>query len=181
MGRLCRVCLEFEQWSLPYNERWGAAKFRHHPTASALGASARNQCHLCNLIEHALYRSRRPPGEKRLPDRQIWLQCHHADMVIEITCILATIEPLSLATAGSRDVDDPGGTLIRLSGSPATDERLRKSMQQTNSFWIVEDPIGTRFFYKTREIFSQDLFWALLNPYHQARLELTPLPGMYCS
>lgn len=98
-------------------------------------------------------------------------------MKVDYASIVITIEPFSLATARSRDVVDTGGPLV-LERTPATDPKSRGSMsERSEMFWIVQDPVGTRFFYVAREIFNQDLFWALLNPYHQGRLEVAPIPG----
>ena len=177
MAHLCELCLGFSNWDLLLEQKSSTAKFRHHPTAVVLHTAARNGCHLCNLIEQALSRSRRPPNEMWLPNRQIWLQCHEAGVKVDYTSIVITIEPLSLATAGSRDVVDTGGPLV-LERTPATERKLRGSMsERSEMFSIVQDHVGTRFFYEAREIFNQDLFWALLNPYHQGRLELAPIPG----
>lgn len=178
-SRLCIMCRSFKSWDLPHDQRWGGAKFPHHPTTSALRASAAKQCHLCVLIVQALLTSKFRDEDSDLPDRQIWLQCVDGSLEIPETRIVVSIEPESLSTAGSRHADGTRDILLITEDDDTVDgdrESIAQAMEYVNGFWISQNSSSSTFRRGRKEI-SEDLFWALANPYYEGKINLAPMPG----
>ena len=181
---LCRLCRAFIDWDIPNEEKWSGAVFRHYRRTRLLQASAERKCHLCVLIYQSLLQSRHPEAEKELPDRQIWLEYAPRSFGGKPLRISAAIQPKSLATAGSHDFDEVpiGISYVQLPvGSDAEDglqvANQLKEMCGEDLPWVLWEECGPTY-YLGPYVISEDLFWALVLPYHVGELELVALPGM---
>jgi hypothetical protein len=144
MRKLCAKCLAFQNWDLPQVQRWSGALFSHHETGSVLVKAASDGCHLCNLLQRALLeRAKRPEGDTKIPDRQIWLECCEPDGDVLTVRLNVTVEPESLASAGCRDINGSKRTIAMLSNTELDDE-TREMMKGGGTFGQAFYAIGTK-------------------------------------
>ena len=182
-ARLCDKCTDFINWPICDAEKWSGAIYQHYSRTLLLQASAEKNCHLCILLLQCLVQSRRPEGEIGLPDRQIWLEY----APIEASSgkplrICAYIQAESLATAGRHDFSEVpndmsyvqlprGGYKDGLQIAGSNWELFGEEL-----LWVLWDDSGPIYFIGAN-IVSDDLFWAIVFPYHYGKLELFHLAG----
>ncbi|KAF2193001.1 HET-domain-containing protein [Zopfia rhizophila CBS 207.26] len=170
-NRFCEKCIAFQQWPASTAEIWyRSARFPHWSTGTALETAAANGCHLCKLMRRALLKSERPDGETSLPDRQIYLSLALVDLAGRGLRIDVRIEPESLETAGRPKLDGamkPGYSIV-----PEDAKNIMSGMG-VDQFWIVDCEDGYEYYSGNREV-SEAEFWALVNPYYAAQVELFP-------
>ena len=142
--------------------------------------AANSGCNLCSLLQHALLRdAKHPENESEIPDRQIWLECQEPDGNSMMTRLIVVVEPESLASAGCRDKRPSDRATITF-GNMEFDDDAKKLMNGNIlalSFFALGTKEGTRLFYGLTEIYDDDLFWALANPYWEARVNFVDIPG----
>lgn len=186
-ARLCDKCTALINWPIADSEKWSGAVYPHYSRTRLLQASAENNCHLCILLLQCLHHSRRPEGEIDLPDRQVWLEYAPPEASTgKHLRISASIQAESLATAGRHDFSEVpnDSSYVQLpKGSYENGLHLAESNREVfdeETLWVLWDDIGPVYFLGA-EIITDDLFWAIVLPYHSGILELYHLPGKLLS
>jgi hypothetical protein len=168
MRKLCAKCLAFQNWDLPQVQRWSGALFSHHETGSVLVKAASDGCHLCNLLQRALLeRAKRPEGDTKIPDRQIWLECCEPDGDVLTVRLNVTVEPESLASAGCRDINGSKRTIAMLSNTELDDEmrEMMKGGERSARHFMRSGPRPEQDFFTIRQKYTTMIFslrWRIL-------------------
>jgi hypothetical protein len=182
MSKLCEKCIAFQDWDIPLVQKWTGALFAHHSTGSALIEAANSGCNLCSLLQRALSRyAKHPENETEIPDRQIWLECKEPDGNNLNTRLNVIVEPESLASAGCREIKHSERAISILSNTEfdADAKEMMKGNVYGQSFHALGTKEGTRLFYGLTEIYDDDLFYALANPYWEASVNFVNIPGKF--
>jgi hypothetical protein len=118
-------------------------------------------------------------NETEMPDRQIWLECKEPDGNNLNTRVNVIVEPESLASAGCRETKNSERTIAILSNTEPDDDtkEMMKGDVFGQPFYALGTKEGTRLFYGLTEIYDDDLFFALANPYWEARVNFANIPG----
>ncbi|OAL26374.1 hypothetical protein AYO22_04292 [Fonsecaea multimorphosa] len=124
-------------------------------------------------------KSERPDGEQHLPERPVYLSFGRADLAGRPARIDVRIEPESLETAGRPRVagNMKPGYSIRSEGAKEKVLTNPGPMYpgQDQWFWIADCKDGFEYYQGNTEI-SAAAFWALVNPYYSATVEIYGLP-----